>query len=225
MKKWGLSLIFFSACAMGQDCRVLDSELQGRYTGPCLNGLAEGIGEASGAAHYRGGFDAGRKHGKGVKTWPNGDRYEGDFVEDRREGIGTYVWGRGKWQGERYEGAYVNDKRHGLGVYRWPSGDVYSGPWKEDAFAGPATPMMAARAKFEEEARAAVAKEGQKVCREMPVGIGQRDWVRGTVVNTGAEQVAVRIDDAGSHPHVIAGADVLRGDIVWDAPVNWTPCY
>jgi hypothetical protein len=70
-----------------------------------------------------------------------------------------------------------------------------------------------------------VAKEGQKVCREMPIGIGLREWLRGTVVRVGAEQVAVRIDDAGAHPHVVANVEVLRGDVVWDAPVNWTPCY
>ena len=227
MRKIGYVPIFLLLCgtAQAQGCRVLDPELQQRYAGPCVNGLAEGVGEASGVARYVGGFKAGRKHGKGVKTWPSGDRYEGDFVEDRKEGVGAYTWGRGKWQGERYEGAYLADKRHGFGVYRWPSGDVYAGPWKEDALAGPATPMMAARAKFEEEARAAVAKEGQKVCREMPIGIGLREWLRGTVVRIGAEQVAVRIDEAGSQPHLVANVEVLPGDVVWDAPVNWTPCY
>src|SRR5205807_8657360 len=62
--------------AQAQECRVLDPELQGRYAGPCVNGLAEGQGSARGAAQYEGGFKAGRKHGKGVKTWPNGDRFE-----------------------------------------------------------------------------------------------------------------------------------------------------
>lgn len=217
--------LFSAALAWGQPCRVVDPELQGRYAGGCVDGLAEGVGSASGYARYEGEFRAGRKHGKGVKTWPNGDRYEGGFVEDRKQGTGTYVWGRGPWAGERYEGAYVADRRHGFGVYRWPSGDVYAGPWKEDAFAGPPTPMMAARAKFEAEARAAVAKEGQKVCREMPIGIGDRDWVRGVVVATNAEQVAVRIDEAGRHPHVIANVEARKGDVLWDAPVNWTPCY
>ena len=214
-----------AALAWGQECRVLDPELHGRYAGNCVNGLAEGAGVASGIARYEGEFRAGRKHGKGVKTWPNGDRYEGTFVEDRKEGTGTYVWGRGPWAGERYEGAYLNDRRQGFGVYRWPSGDVYAGPWEEDRLAGPPTAMMAARAKFEAEARAAVAKEGQKVCREMPIGIGDRDWVRGVVVATNAEQVAVRIDEPGRHPHVIADVEVRKGEALWDAPVNWTPCY
>ena len=68
-------------------CRVLDPELAGNYQGGCKDGLADGYGEAKGSAEYRGDFRAGRKHGKGVKTWPSGDRYEGEFVEDRKEGV------------------------------------------------------------------------------------------------------------------------------------------
>lgn len=222
-----LALLLFAACtqARSEGCSVLDPELQGRYVGPCVDGLAEGEGSASGFADYRGGFRAGRKHGKGVKTWPNGDRYEGDFVDERKEGFGVYIWGRGMWAGERYEGSYLNDRRHGQGVYRWPSGDVYRGPWKDDAIAGPATPMMIARAKFEEEARAAVGKPGQKVCREMPVGIGSSDWVRGTVVQVDAERIEVRIDDPGVQLHVIASVEARRGALIWDSPVAWTPCF
>ena len=217
-------LILFASTAWAQ-CRVLDTELQGRYAGACVNGLASGQATASGDARYEGEFKAGRKHGKGVKTWPNGDRYQGDFVEDRKEGFGTYTWGRGAWAGERYEGDYVADRRHGFGTYRWPSGDVYAGPWKDDEFAGPPTEMMIARARFEEEARAAVAKEGQKVCREMAVGIGGRDWVRGVVVATSADKVGVRIDEPGAFPHLIAEVEPRQGDVVWDEPKNWTPCW
>jgi len=85
--------------------------------------------------------------------------------------------------------------------------------------------MMQARAQFEKEARAAVAKEGQKVCREMQVGIGGRDWIRGVVVATGGEQVAVRIDDPGTNQNVIAEVEARKGDVLWDAPQNWTPCF
>jgi hypothetical protein len=117
------AFLWFACAAAAQECRVLDPELQGAYSGPCAAGLAQGRGTAIGSAEYRGEFQAGRKHGKGVKTWSNGDRYEGDFLEDRKEGAGIYVWGRGPWAGERYEGGYVDDRRHGFGVYRWPSGD------------------------------------------------------------------------------------------------------
>ena len=202
-------LVVFAGVARAQGCRVLDPELQGTYSGACVNGLAEGKGVADGTAHYEGEFRAGMKNGRGVKTWANGDRYEGDFVEDRREGRGVYAWGRGPWQGERYEGEFANDRRNGTGTYRYASGDVYTGPWKDDVAMGAPTEMMQARAKFEQESLAAVGKVGTKVCREVPLGIAGRDWQRGVVEQVSGNQVAVRV-----------GAE-LR----WDPVTAWLPCY
>src|SRR6266446_3745071 len=116
-KTWSVPVFLLVGSVQAQDCRVLDPELQASYAGPCVSGLAEGYGSAAGIAQYQGEFKAGRKHGQGVKTWPNGDRYEGEFVEDRKEGTGTYAFGRGPWLGERYEGRFLDDRRHGLGVY------------------------------------------------------------------------------------------------------------
>jgi hypothetical protein len=224
--KWGLSLFAFVFFVEAQAaCRVIDPELQESYAGECVNGLAEGFGYASGTAEYRGGFRKGMKHGQGEKTWPNGDRYEGGFVEDHKEGQGVYSWGRGPWAGERYEGGYLNDRRHGFGVYRWNTGDVYSGPWENDIATGAPTPMMLAKRKFDEEARLAVAKEGQKGCREMPIGIALSEWIRGTVVGVAEERVGVRIDEPGKQPHVVAGVEARKGEVVWDLPQGWTPCY
>ena len=226
LKSKFIAAVLFVACttAWGQSCKVLDPELQSTYSGPCVSGLAEGEGRATGSAEYEGGFKAGMKHGKGVKRWPNGDRYEGGFANDRKHGRGTYEWGRGPWQGERYEGDYANDKRHGAGKYTWPTGDVYLGPWLEDRIAGFATPMMLAQRKFAEEARKAVGKEGQKVCREMPVGIASSEWIRGTVVGVAEESVGVRVTHAGDR-HVVAGVALEAGDVVWDKPTAWVPCW
>lgn len=216
-------LAAFSASA--QDCKVLDPELQASYTGPCVDGLAEGEGSARGIAGYQGGFRAGRKHGLGAKSWPNGDRYAGSFIEDRKEGEGKYLWGRGPWAGESYAGPYLNDQRHGTGTYRWATGDVYRGPWVEDRIAGYATPMMMAQRKHAEEAKLALAREGQKVCREMQIGIALGEWIRGVVVGISGEQVGVRVDEPGAHRHAVAGVELEAGDIVWDAPTAWTPCF
>lgn len=226
MRALALALLILPFVSYGQErCRVLDPELQGFYEGPCVDGLAEGTGHAKGRAEYRGEFKAGRKHGRGAKTWPNGDGYEGAFVEDRKEGRGVYVFGRGPWAGERYEGEFANDRRHGQGVYRWPSGDVYSGPWENDSPTGPLTEMMLARAIYERNARAAVSRPGRKVCREMEVGIGTRDWLRGTVTAVEGASVVIRIDDAGRHPHVLAGTEVRSGELLRDSPLAWTPCW
>lgn len=220
-----LTLLVGFGCGLhAQPCRVIDTELQQSYAGLCVNGLAEGIGSATGTASYQGQFSAGRKHGKGVKTWANGDRYEGDFFEDRIEGFGAYVFGRGPWAGERYEGDYLAGRRHGHGVYRWGSGDVYIGPWQDDVATGNLTPMMLAQATFLKEARAAMAKPGQKVCREFQVGIGGREWVRGTVVASAEDKVAVRIDQLPSQSNALAEVSKV-GEIVWDSLLAWTPCF
>lgn len=206
-------------------CRVLDSELAGIYQGGCKDGLAEGVGVAKGTAEYQGEFHAGRKHGKGVKTWPTGDRYEGAFVEDRKEGSGKYTWSaRGPAAGERYSGAYLNDRRHGYGVYEWPSGDRYAGEWANDAITGMPTRAMIARARAKTETLVAVAKPGVKVCRALPVGIAVRDWIRGVVTAVDAERIEVRIDDLGQQPHAIDGRPLAKGMRFWSEATEWTPC-
>ena len=226
-----VALMLFAWPAMSQaqgpaKCVVLDPELQRSYTGGCKDDLAEGYGEATGAAEYKGAFRAGRKHGRGAKIWPaSGDRYEGDFIDDRKEGIGSYIWGpRSVWAGEKYSGSYLNDRRHGFGVYEWPGGDRYAGAWENDAITGPATPMMIARARAYAEAAAAVGKPGAKVCRDMMVGIATRDRVRGTVMAVEADKISVRIDDAGRFQHTISDRAIGKGDIVRDALQTWIPC-
>ena len=185
--RYGLPLVALCANAAAQPepaCKVLDPELQGSYRGGCVNGLAEGAGQASGTAHYSGEFRAGKKHGKGAKVWPvSGDRYVGEFADDRKEGAGMYTWGaNSQWAGERYTGRYVNDMRQGMGVYVWPTGDRYNGPWEADQPVGPATPAMRASARAYTEARAAIARPGSAVCREMKVGIAITENIRGTVL-------------------------------------------
>ena len=218
-------LLLLAGLAHAQQCRVLDPELQAEYAGGCVNGLAQGMGSARGRAEYRGEFSAGMKHGQGVKSWPNGDRYEGSFVQDRKEGQGAYTYGRGPWAGERYDGEWLADRRQGYGAYRWPTGDVYKGPWEADRPSGEPTPMMRARGRWALEARTALSQPGQKACREMEVGIGSTDWIRGTVVENQPGQVAVRIEDAGRIPHLFGGQELKTGMVVLDAPTAWVPCF
>jgi hypothetical protein len=203
MKTLLLGLAFASAHAAA--CQVLDPELQASYSGPCVNGLAEGRGRASGTADYAGEFRAGRKHGHGVKTWPNGDRYSGAWQDDRRQGRGSYVFGRGAWQGERYDGEFALDRRHGAGTYRIASGDVYSGPWRDDAAVGAPTAMMVARARFDAELRK-VMTPGRVVCRP-----GARtQWQRGVVLEANGARITVRVGTSAPASYAMA---------------DWVPCY
>ena len=207
-------------------CKVLDPELQGSYSGGCVNGLAEGVGEARGRALYSGEFRAGRKHGKGVKSWPStGDRYEGHFVDDRKEGTGMYAWGgRSLSAGERYTGGYLDDRRHGYGVYEWPNGERYQGAWEKDTPTGPPTRGMIARARAQAERAAVVGIAGAKVCRQMKVGVAIEDVIRATVVAREGDTLRVRIDDAGRFEHVLGEREVRKGEVLVDSLRSWVPC-
>jgi hypothetical protein len=223
----GCAAAAYSLCGVGAQatCRVLDPELAGYYQGGCKDGLAEGYGVAKGTAEYQGYFHAGRKQGKGVKTWPSGDRYEGDFVDDRKQGIGTYTWSpNGPFAGQSYTGAWRNDRRNGYGVYRWPSGDHYAGQWVDDKIAGMPTPAMIARARAKTETLVAVTQPGVKVCRALQVGIAVRDWIRGVVTAVDADRIEVRIDDPGKQPHVIDARPLVKGMSFWSDAAKWTPC-
>ena len=228
LSRCALVACFFSAVAVAQpisQCKVADPELQATYSGGCKDGLADGYGEAQGSAVYRGEFKAGRKHGKGVKTWRNGDRYEGDFIEDRREGTGMYQWGRrSAWARQRYTGGYLNDLRHGYGVYEWPNGERYAGRWEDDRIVGTLTKGMIARARGEVELAAVMGRVGARVCRELEIGVGTRDIVRGTVTAVTGANISVLIDDPGRHDHEIDGRRVTRGAIVSGPLKFWLPC-
>lgn len=71
---------------------------------------------------------------------------------------------------------------------------------------------------------AAVAKRGARVCREMQVGIAEREWVRGVVEEARDRHVAVRIVTPGQFEHTIGGVKLARGALVRDDAAAWTPC-
>jgi hypothetical protein len=214
-----------AALAQSPTCEVVDPELRGSYTGACIDGLAEGSGAASGKAHYEGQFKAGRKHGRGIKTWPTGDRYDGHFSEDRKDGQGTYMWGaETPWAGEKYSGTFRADMRDGTGTYEWPDGERSSGEWKNDALVGAPTARMLARAHHERERLAAVSKPGLTVCRQMRVGSVVRDWVRGTITSVDGRHLTVRIDDPGQFEHRIQGVVPSKGVVLRDWALMWSPC-
>ena len=45
---------------------------------------------------------SGRKHGKGIFTWSNGQRYEGEWADDLINGKGVLHY----TNGDRYEGTF-----------------------------------------------------------------------------------------------------------------------
>lgn len=207
-------------------CRVLDPELTAEYVGSCnASGLAEGKGIARGKAEYVGEFKAGKKHGQGVKQWPWGDRYIGDFIEDHKDGFGIYLWGhQAPNAGDSYAGQFSNDQRHGNGAYQWVSGERYEGLWENNQMRGAPTPMAIQRGRHHAALREAVLKVGAVVCRQLTVGIGTKEWIRGVVAEINDPQLsfAVKLDQA--LPILIDGKQFAAGDVFWDSAVQWEPC-
>lgn len=94
----------------------------------------------------------------------------------------------------------------------------------QDPGAAEAARSAVARIVDETAVRVAVSKVGVKVCRATSVGISERDWIRGSVVEVTPEKIRVRVDDPGRFPHMFDGIKVVRGALVWDTPQNWKPC-
>jgi len=74
----------------GDECEVLLPEISEEYEGGCRNGLAHGMGEASGDDRYEGRFRRGFPDGRGTYVWSDGSIYEGRWREGKRDGRGVY---------------------------------------------------------------------------------------------------------------------------------------
>lgn len=78
---------------------------------------------------YEGGRDAdGRRHGKGIARYPNGDVFEGTYQHGKRDGSGSYTFKNGA----SYVGSYKNNKKHGAGKLIYPDGSAFDGDWRAD---------------------------------------------------------------------------------------------
>lgn len=58
----------------------------------------------------------------------------------------------------------------------------------------------------------------------MSVGIAERDWISGVVVELGASEIVIRIENAGRLHNSIDGGTIAAGVLVRDAPSRWAPC-
>jgi hypothetical protein len=213
----------FPLRALAADCRVIDPELQGSYEGGCRNGLANGYGTARGSAAYQGEFRKGLKDGKGVKTWPWGDRYEGEFLDDRRSGKGMYTWGAGSpWAGERYVGDYVADEREGFGTYYWPNGDRFDGVWKHDRRYGYS--VMEQRRQAADAARTEALKPGAQVCSWGHVGIAYNILRVGTIEKMETHALQVRLVRLEGLPVAVSSSNLQPGMLLNGIAADWTLC-
>jgi len=107
------------------------------------------------SATYQGEFnDKHEKHGQGVLTWDDGDRFEGTFKNDVKVS-GTFTWNcgdryTGDWKnslmdgkgvyyykdGRKYDGEWRGGFKEGFGIFTWPSGGSYEGGFQQDKCSG-----------------------------------------------------------------------------------------
>lgn len=106
-------LIIFVNESYSQDsCKVLADNLKGIYSGKCKNGLAHGIGYASGIDTYIGSFKKGYPDGEGRYIWASGAKYEGKWKMGKRNGLGKYFSYENNIENIK-EGIWLNDEYQG----------------------------------------------------------------------------------------------------------------
>lgn len=95
-------------------CLVETPSLQGKYSGECKDGYADGKGEAFGVHHYTGSFKRGWPNGKGSFYYGDTVLFTGNFQNGIREGKGEIHYLRppqpdsivkGYWSGDEYRGS------------------------------------------------------------------------------------------------------------------------
>ena len=105
-----LLIITSSSELIAQDCKVLDPNLEGVYTGECKNGKAAGLGKAVGKYTYEGEFKAGLPDGKGEMTDDRGILFKGNFKKGKRDGEGILYLKdsiqNGFWKNDKYIGLF-----------------------------------------------------------------------------------------------------------------------
>ena len=144
-----LRLVTTLPALAAEECRIAPSGKESvtdqRWTGPCKDGWAEGVGvlekkgekgwryegpllrgQQSGHGYikfdsgvqYEGAFLKGDLEGMAIYLHPNGDRYDGEFKASLRDGRGSMSYGLGG----RYDGNWKNGKYHGRGIIEYPGG-------------------------------------------------------------------------------------------------------
>ncbi len=108
-----LVIIFFflfKVAISQENCKVLKPELAGVYKGNCKQGLANGMGSATGTDSYTGQFVKGLPDGKGTYIWATGESYTGYWKKGKRHGSGDFKFSfqgkdsiiSGNWENDRY---------------------------------------------------------------------------------------------------------------------------
>ncbi len=119
------------------EIRAEDAVYKGRFLLDKKTSLISGEGrvEFFDGRLYEGQLEAGRKLGRGLYVWSDGQRYLGDWRNDQPDGQGEWTSARG----DRYTGGFAAGKRVGKGRMVYADKTEYDGFWKDDRPSGEGT--------------------------------------------------------------------------------------
>ena len=117
-----ISLLLLSSPVIGQETSVLYQY----ETSTGIKWKTLGVGQVQ--PKYEGEITYGEPNGKGIETFPNGEKYVGEFKDGKYDGQGTWT----STEGEKYVGEFKDNKRNGQGTFTFHSGDKYVGEWKDE---------------------------------------------------------------------------------------------
>ena len=154
------------------------------WTGPVVNGKAEGKGQLNLTLRGKDGkplttsaeaeMIAGLLDGKVFLKWPDGDTFDGYYKAGLREGKGLYKYADGRY----YEGDYRANRKEGKGLFHWANGETYEGDWVADAANGKGIQRMTNGAYYEGDFKDGK-KEGKGTYHFKSGEVYEGDWKNG----------------------------------------------
>ena len=117
-----LSILLLSSPVIGEETGVL--YLYETSTG--IKWKTLGVGQVQ--PKYEGEITDGKPNGKGIETFPNGEKYVGEFKDGEYHGQGIYTWKDGR----KYVGKVKDGECHGQGTFSSKDGETFVGEWKDD---------------------------------------------------------------------------------------------
>ncbi len=81
---------------------------------------------------YTGEMQNGKKNGKGVSRYAEGQIYDGYWKDDKKDGKGVFTWPNGM----KFDGYFTNDLRNGEGIQYYENGNMLKGTWTHDTLNG-----------------------------------------------------------------------------------------
>jgi len=107
----------------GATIRLLAHDLKSRKN--LIGKNAEILFAKESMGRYIGKMVKGLPHGYGVKTWPDGKKYQGNWQRGKMHGNGELLIS----EGESFTGEFRFGLPWGLGIRKWANGDYYEGEY------------------------------------------------------------------------------------------------